>query len=169
MLVNLPSGWQTFPGNPYADALEGFEYGFDQIGVGQYLGMPTFAIEHLVEDEYPFERHLMGRGDGDDEALKELFQDILRQDREDLPRDLGVCDHPAQVVERWPQLETDPRPLIVIFHRVNRHAQPAQGGWRWHKHGKYIGTREPLCEYLYDEPDIESVYTFRIYQLKSAA
>jgi hypothetical protein len=40
------------------------------------------------------------------------------------------------------------------------------GGWRWHKWGPYIGTQEPKCEYIHDEPEIEEVFTYHVYELK---
>jgi hypothetical protein len=31
--------------------------------------------------------------------------------------------------------------------------------------GEYLGTQNPQCEYLYDEPDIEEVYIFEIVEV----
>jgi hypothetical protein len=42
--------------------------------------------------------------------------------------------------------------------------QSHEGGWRWHKWGEYIGKYEPQYEYLYDEPEIEKVYVYHIYE-----
>lgn len=77
----------------------------------------------------------------------------------------GVCDTPEQVVNRF-HLESRPEKFFVSFVKIDRAAQPQDGGWRWHKWGPYIGTREPRCEYIADEPEIESVYTYRIYELR---
>ena len=38
-------------------------------------------------------------------------------------------------------------------------------GWRWHKWGPYIGTQDPQCEYLADEPEIKEVFVYRFIQL----
>lgn len=168
MLVNLPAGWDTSPENPYAQALEDFEYSFEHLGLGLYHGLPGFAFEYLIEDEHPFEGYIMRMPNRTDEQLKKLFAEIQRQEREDLPRDYGVCDHPAQVVERWHQIVKDPRPLIINFHRLDRD-WAKKSGWRWHKNGKYIGKQNPQYEHLGDEPEIETVWDFHIYQLRSAA
>lgn len=56
------------------------------------------------------------------------------------------------------------RRFVVAFTRVRREDQPADGGWRWHKWGQYIGKHEPRCEYLYDEDGIDEVYCFHVYE-----
>mgnify|MGYP000101825354 CR=1 FL=1 len=61
---------------------------------------------------------------------------------------------------------THPVPVFVSFVRIRRDEQSSSGGWRWHKWGKYIGKQKPQCEYIYDEPEIEEVYTFSVYQPK---
>jgi hypothetical protein len=77
----------------------------------------------------------------------------------------GVCDTPDQICERFP-LETLPGAYFVSFVRLLKRDQDPEGGWRWHKWGEYIGTQKPQCEYLYDEPEIEEVHTFHIYEVK---
>lgn len=79
--------------------------------------------------------------------------------------DFGVCDEPEQVFEKWPHLATSEKKFFVTFWPHSREQQPSQGGWRWHKWGEYIGVREPQYEYLYDEPEIELVYSFHIYEI----
>jgi hypothetical protein len=78
----------------------------------------------------------------------------------------GVCDYPEQVVERFPILKTHPGKFFISFVRIRRGEQPRDGGWRWHKWGTYIGEKSPQCEYLHDEPEIEEVYTFSIYEVE---
>ncbi len=78
----------------------------------------------------------------------------------------GVCDTPEQVLEKYPFLKDAPERFFISYVRIDRGSQPRDGGWRWHKWGTYIGDREPKCEYLHDEPDIETVYTFHIYELR---
>lgn len=83
-----------------------------------------------------------------------------------LPSDHGVCDTPEQVLEKWPQLATDPRRFIIFFTEVRREHQSERQGWRWEKWGPYIGTKDSQAEYLYDEPEIESVLVFQVLQMK---
>ena len=78
----------------------------------------------------------------------------------------GVCDSPDQFMA-WcgPQLAADPRHFVVSFVVVRRVEQDV-GGWRWHKWGPYIGAQERSgCEFLRDEPVIEAVYTYHIYEI----
>jgi hypothetical protein len=162
MLVNLPDGWAINDfGSPYADLFRSGELQMpEQLGVGMYLNLYQPSIQHLVVDEHPFDP-LFSKG-----TQEERFAAIRQHYDEDSPEDYGVCDQPMQVIQRWPQIATDERPFILAFDKVRRADQPAEGGWRWHKWGRYIGNREPKHEYLYDEPEIDSVYLFQIYQLK---
>lgn len=51
------------------------------------------------------------------------------------------------------------------FVKMERCEQYPEGGWRWHKWGPYIGVQNPQCEYLYDEKNIDVVYTYHIYEI----
>lgn len=86
----------------------------------------------------------------------------------DLPYDCpvyGVCDTPDQIFVKFPFLKEDPqRGFTITVTPVDRDAQSPEGGWRWCKWGEYIGDKNPQSEYLYDEPDIERVYCFHIYE-----
>lgn len=77
----------------------------------------------------------------------------------------GVCDYPEQVIEKFPVVKDHPSKFFISFVRLRRADQDPEGGWRWHKWGAYIGDQRPQREYLYDEPEIEEVYTFHIYEL----
>lgn len=66
----------------------------------------------------------------------------------------GVCDSPEQIIEIFGEaLEASPRNFLINATVVKKDDEPATGGWRWHKWGAYYGTKEPRCEYLYDEDD----------------
>jgi len=49
---------------------------------------------------------------------------------------------------------------------IRKDLEPTDGGWRWHKWGEYIGTQNPQMEYIHDEPEIEKVYVYHIYELE---
>jgi len=88
----------------------------------------------------------------------------------DLPGELspyGVCDSPDQFMATGYRALADvpERRFFVTFVRVSRSEQPPDGGWRWHKWGEYIGLGQPTCEHLFDEPLIEEVYTFHVYEI----
>lgn len=78
----------------------------------------------------------------------------------------GVCDDFRQVLDQCSMLATSEREFVVFVTEVRREDQSEDGGWRWHKWGSYIGTREPTCEYLYDEPEIDAVYVYHITERK---
>ena len=77
----------------------------------------------------------------------------------------GVCDNFEQPIEKW-NLRERPENFFLAFVCLKKQDQEPHGGWRWHKWGPYIGTQDPQCEYLYDEPVIEQVFTYQIYELK---
>lgn len=83
-----------------------------------------------------------------------------------LPDDYGVCDYPAQIVEKFPGILVDPRHFVIGVTEVRRENQPGRGGWRWHKWGEYIGEHKPQYEYLYDEKDIDLVWCYRVCEVK---
>lgn len=78
----------------------------------------------------------------------------------------GVCDDVDQIVKAYPDLETPGRSFAITVTRIIKAEEPNWGGWRWHKWGPYIGTKTPTMEYLHDEPDIDEVLVFHIYELK---
>jgi hypothetical protein len=84
----------------------------------------------------------------------------------DFKSNYGVCDNAEQVIAKYPELETSDRKFVVILTPIIKSAQPSRNGWRWHKWGEYIGTQEPQCEYIYDEPVIEEVLLFHIYEVE---
>jgi len=79
----------------------------------------------------------------------------------------GVCDNIQQVKDKYSKWLQNPKHKFCIsFTKVEKSNQEPQGGWRWHKWGSYIGEKNPLMEYLYDEDDsIEEVYCYHIYEL----
>ena len=78
----------------------------------------------------------------------------------------GVCDNWEQVLEKCPLIRDDPnRQFVMAVTRLRKVSEPSSGGWRWRKWGEYIGTQKPQREYLHDEPEIEQVFTYHVYQL----
>jgi hypothetical protein len=78
----------------------------------------------------------------------------------------GVCDSIEQVKEAYAKWFNDEKlRFCVSFTSVKKSEQPADGGWRWHKWGEYIGDKDPQHEYLYDEEGIEEVFVYHIYKI----
>lgn len=79
----------------------------------------------------------------------------------------GVADNLKQIVDFYNANEEGffkGNHVITCF-EVHRNPEEPYSGWRWHKWGRYIGTQKPMCEYLNDEPEIESVICFSIYKV----
>ncbi len=55
------------------------------------------------------------------------------------------------------------RKFIISVKEILK-SEESPDGWRWHKWGPYCGIQEPQCEYLYDEPEIESAFIYHIYE-----
>lgn len=81
----------------------------------------------------------------------------------ELKYDYGICDNINQLITYW-DWENDPRCLVIFCTPVRKCEQPPCDGWRWEKWGQYIGTKIPQADYLYDEPEIELVYVFTIFE-----
>ena len=76
----------------------------------------------------------------------------------------GVCDNYQQILEQCPMLKESNRQFFITIKSVKKKEQSDWGGWRWHKWGAYIGTHEITTEYLYDEPIVEEVFVYHIYE-----
>jgi hypothetical protein len=85
-----------------------------------------------------------------------------------LPSEYGVCDSPAQLLRTSPHMKVfGEMKFCVSFTQIAKKDQPAQGGWRWHKWGPYFGDQKPMTEYIYDEPQIEVVFVYHVYEALS--
>ncbi|WP_280185424.1 MULTISPECIES: hypothetical protein [Nocardia] len=89
------------------------------------------------------------------------------------PDEYGIGDSPEQILAHpttaW--IHTDPREFVVIFSEIRREDQPSRQGWRFHKHGRYIGVHNVEWEYLAEQDGergdrIDSVVTFHIIHVK---
>lgn len=86
-----------------------------------------------------------------------------------LPKNMfGVADNIEQIKRYFAAAINNPNVnLVVSVVELKKEDEPAQGGWRWHKWGEYIGICYPQCEYLHDEPAIEKVLVFHGYFIES--
>jgi hypothetical protein len=98
------------------------------------------------------------------EQYPELFTDD--GDGYQYPGCYGVCDGIENLMDRVPLLEESPREFVITLTKVTRDQtnRGKGGGWRWHKWGQYIGTKTPTTEYLDDEPEIDQVFVYHIYE-----
>ena len=142
---------------------------------GVYL-VSTWNPERLLFDiRDPYHRCPMPRDVADFNAYWEkrmaFFAELGWQPREDEygepiePAFHGVCDNHEQVLAAFPNLTTHLLDFCIMMVPVKRADQPPRDGWRWHKWGPYIGTHKIEHEYLYHEVGIETVYTYKIYEV----
>jgi hypothetical protein len=105
-------------------------------------------------------------GRSEDGGVRAFYEDLPGAPQSVYLQSYGVIDHPGQFREYFGQvLEDDPRDFFVALTEIRKDEEEAEDGWRWHKWGPYYGTQKPQCEYIYDEPEIERVYLFQIYEL----
>lgn len=123
--------------------------------------------ENLADGTY-FEKYIDGvyRHDG----FKFNFDSFIKDNTFDTLTDewvtYGVCDNYEQILERYDNLLSNPdKNYVVGLCTVRRKDQGPDGGWRWHKWGKYIGTQNPQHEYLYDDTHIDEIYCYHIYEI----
>lgn len=79
----------------------------------------------------------------------------------------GVCDDYRQVLALFPELQSSERKFVMSITEIRKDKEHSPGGWRWHKWGRYIGTQCPQAEYIADEPTIEKVYVYHVYELQT--
>ena len=101
------------------------------------------------------------------ELAKKLHYDYIRENDKNIymSHPYGVCDNWKQIFEKIHKLkyyQESTEKFCIFLCRHRKIDQPDWGGWRWHKWGRYIGEYEPQAEYLYDEPEIDEVFTFHV-------
>jgi hypothetical protein len=106
---------------------------------------------------------------GSSDFLRGLYEQYptLTPDGEPYIGCYGVCDGVDNLLRCIPMLEADQeREFVVTLTKVTRDLsnKGQGGGWRWHKWGAYIGDQTPTTEYLDDEPIIESIYVYHVYE-----
>lgn len=111
--------------------------------------IPTFNGECFITGQYKVDRYPVFEP-GPDREYRGAY---------------GVCDNANQILATYPELVDSERRFTVTLCEVRREAQSETGGWRWRKWGRYIGTFDAQCEYLYDEVGIERVFCYHIYEL----
>ena len=79
----------------------------------------------------------------------------------------GVADNYNQVLKKYKEMLMNPdKNYVVSYIWIHKLEEPAQGGWRWHKWGEYIGIHKPEHEHIYDEADpIYSVICYHIFEI----
>ena len=80
----------------------------------------------------------------------------------------GVSDNIEQILTEYHAVLANPELKTVIqLSPVSREHQSSNGGWRWHKNGRYIGTQKPTHEYLYDDTHIDTVIMYHVFSIQT--
>lgn len=92
------------------------------------------------------------------------YQNACREARKKITvNTYGVADNLEQIKSIYQNI-LDPNKKYTCL------ATPIEkgnnGGWRWHKWGPYIGTQKPTMEYIDQEPLINLVYVYHIYEVE---
>lgn len=148
VLVDLPKFWAPDGSRRDLATLTGGLWKPDRVQQGVYLAHLNFFhdIRGHILTEYPFSDDKSTWNEG--------------------PWEYGVCDNYHQILAQWPLIESSPRRFLISLAEIRRANQPPRGGWRWHKWGPYIGKKTPTTEYLDDEPEIDHIFVYHIYEKK---
>ena len=119
--------------------------------------------DHQIVDDYG----MINTKDGSYKSAKDLGANLKNIDWNNLSSTYGVADNVEQVKNKFAEaIKSETDEYVISVTEVRKDEQSDEGGWRWHKWGEYIGKQDPQCEYLADEPKIESVYCFHIYKVE---
>ena len=136
-------------------------------GIMRILAQSIHNID-INDTDAMFEKYSTGiyRHDG----FKFNFDKFIQSNCIDAIKDeyvfYGVCDNWEQVVEYHKELLNNPDKNYVIgLSTVIRADESPEGGFRPHRWGPYIGTQKLEHEYLYDDTNVDKVYTYHIYEI----
>lgn len=76
----------------------------------------------------------------------------------------GIADSVDQIIEKCPELQYTGRQFFLTVIPVLKGNQPETNGFNWKSWGPYIGDQIPTKEYLYDEPVVNQVFVYHIYE-----
>ena len=142
----------------------------NRLAKGIYEGYGLYNdLRYAIHDVEPFNnyRQLYAALElvESDEEHQRLLEDFWKH-QATLPIDYGVADSWEQILEKWPFLAYSKRKFLIEVHWVYKQDQPEHQGWRFHKNGEYIGDAMITHEYLADEPTVDKVLCFSIYEIK---
>lgn len=76
----------------------------------------------------------------------------------------GVADNIQQVLDKLSAFINHPTRTFVLGVVWNK--KDRGDNFRWHKWGPYIGIQEPQCEHFKDEPTVDRVMFYHLYEVK---
>ena len=124
------------------------------------LSSENAYFEHYATGVYRHDGYIFNFFDGfiNERCVNKVVDKLVRN---------GVCDNYGQVLEERKDILNNPniRTMLLGCVQLIIIKQPSDGGWRWHKCGKYIGNQNPEHEYLYNDTHIDKVYCYHIMKL----
>lgn len=164
------------------DPLMAFLYGsaIEEAGQPGVYVAPNFdnMLESVTIDDTALKVHRYVHSDAQQAEWKRI-SDLRDQGEDPDPLDwdappfnkvdYGVADNVQQILEYYADEVSDDNPdhYVISLRRIVKAEEPERGGWRWHKWGRYIGTKTPMHEYIHDEGDeIEGVFCFHLLRLE---
>jgi hypothetical protein len=123
------------------------------------LNINHFIRDEIIDDLYSFSFRTWEEMIEYDPESDEYNPHALQK------QNYGVCDNYGQILRYLP-IVRDPRNFIVILTPIYKKHQPKRDGWRWEKWGEYIGIQNSKADYLYDEPEIEMIYVYHVYEMQ---
>jgi len=120
-------------------------------------------------DEGVYEFYDVNKPDNEIDPSQTLVDHEIMENGIYHPFPRGVCDNYKQIIERDKDViacVNSDEHFIIVLCKISKKDQPTDGGWRWHKWGKYIGDQNPMCEYIADEPEIDFVYVYNLYKVQ---
>lgn len=79
-----------------------------------------------------------------------------------IPANYGVADCVEQVLAKFPWYVQADREFILNYYTLTPATHP---GWRWHKHGPYVGEQQITHEHLGDETHIAQIIAWRVLEV----
>lgn len=79
----------------------------------------------------------------------------------------GLADDEHQIKKEFSFLDRSREKYVIIVKPIHRENEPSSGGFRYHRHGRYIGRQLLKNEYLYDDTHVDYIMKFSILQIEN--
>jgi len=155
-----PEDLERYAPKSFGDMFEKVETGIYSTGLNFDHTIDMFSTDKIKDEWDSFTYIKKVNGEVDWKYIRECMEAGMES-----KSNYGVCDNYQQVIDYYPELQNENRKFALSVCKILKNNQPKRDGWRWHKWGEYIGTQEPQREYIYDEPIINEVYVYHIYEL----
>jgi hypothetical protein len=156
-----PEDFEKYAPNSLDEIFIKLDTGVYESGLNFNYNIDLFSTDKIKDqfESFTFYKRIDGKVDWD-------FIHKCEEEGKESKNNYGVCDNYQQVLNHYPELNDPDRKFVLSVCEISKKDQPESGGWRWHKWGEYIGNQHPQHEYIYDEPNIDEVYVYHIYEME---